>query len=312
MTDARPARLPHARWIILAALLLLIPAAVLAFTVRGSAGPTQTEQRDLGEQGSQGDTGMDLAALGMEHVHGLGVNPAGGQLYAATHFGVFAVGDDGTATRVGSAQDMMGFTVTGPDEFLGSGHPDFVEDDEPLLGLIQSSDAGRAWTPLSLRSEADFHALRVAHDRVWGYDSTSGTLMSTADRKQWQNLSRLPLRDFAVSPADPNVLMATTQQGPVRSGDGGKTWQPVTGAPALVVLAWPRQDLLYGTDTAGVVHLSLDGGTTWVRQGDAGGAPEAMTVAPAQPLNIHVAVADRGIASSGDGGRTFTDVYRQP
>jgi hypothetical protein len=62
---------------------------------------------------------------GVVHVHGLGINPRDGALFAATHTGLFVIGD-GTATRVTERfQDTMGFTVVGPDYFLGSGHPDF-------------------------------------------------------------------------------------------------------------------------------------------------------------------------------------------
>ena len=93
---------------------------------------------------------------GVVHVHGLGVNPRDGALFAATHTGLFAIGD-GTASRVSDRlQDTMGFTVVGPDHFLGSGHPDFRDrqlydpDRRPLLGLVESRDAGRSWRPLSL------------------------------------------------------------------------------------------------------------------------------------------------------------------
>lgn len=310
MPQHRP-RLPEGRWILLAGLLLLLPAVVLALVSRGPADdPSDAAHDDRAH--APADQAPDPGALGMEHVHGLGTNPADGLLYAATHFGVFAVAGDGTATRVGSAQDTMGFTVTGPDTFLGSGHPDFTEDDEPLLGLIESTDAGRTWEPLSLRGEADFHSLRAAHGLVYGHDSTSRTLMVTADRKTWDTRSRLPLRDFAVNPDDPDTLLATTEQGPVRSADGGRTWQTLAGGPPLVVLTWPRVDGLYGADTDGGLHVSADGGATWAQRGQAGGPPEALAATGAQPLNVHVAVADRGIVTSGDGGRSFTDLYRQP
>ena len=74
-----------------------------------------------------------------EHVHGLGINPADGALYVATHTGLFRMergSDDwpnGSGTRL---QDTMGFAVVGPDRFLGSGHPDLRDDLPPLLGLI--------------------------------------------------------------------------------------------------------------------------------------------------------------------------------
>ena len=124
---------------------------------------------------------------GLIHVHGLGINPADGTLYAATHTGLFAV-RDGAGQRVANRlQDTMGFTVVGPDHFLGSGHPDFRDtqlyhrDRRPLLGLIESRDAGRSWQPLSLLGEADFHALQVTHGRVYGYDATGSGFMVTSD-----------------------------------------------------------------------------------------------------------------------------------
>jgi hypothetical protein len=70
-------------------------------------------------------------------------------------------------------QDTMGFTVTGPDRFLGSGHPDGREGLSPFLGLIRSTDAGRTRQPVSLLGERDFHVLEAAGSRVYGYGSDS-------------------------------------------------------------------------------------------------------------------------------------------
>ena len=73
------------------------------------------------------------------HVHGLGVNPADGALFVATHTGLFrAARGEMRAQRVGGRyQDTMGFAVVGPDRFLGSGHPDGHEQLPPFLGLIE-------------------------------------------------------------------------------------------------------------------------------------------------------------------------------
>ena len=108
-------------------------------------------------------TGGAGADTGVEHVHGLGVDPADGTLYVATHYGTFRVPADGPAQRIGdSLQDTMGFTVVGADHFLGSGHPDqqgFDEGQPPLRGLIESTDGGETWEALALSGEVDFHAL---------------------------------------------------------------------------------------------------------------------------------------------------------
>lgn len=284
-------------WLGACAVLLLVPLLLLVVGLPG--GEDDHEHAE-----------PPAADFGMAHVHGLGIDPADQSLYAATHFGVFRIAQ-GQAERVGDMQDTMAFTVVGPKAFLASGHPDFSKDDEPLLGLIRSTDAARIWEPVSLRGEADFHALQVAHDRVYGYDATSGSfLVSGDDGLTWQRRSVLPIRDFAVSASEPEVVVATTEQGVVRSTDGGRNWRAASAAPALVVLASTPQELL-GVDLQGQLHVSADLGATWVARGQSGAAPEAIT-AMATSGGSRVVVAHSGgtVVDSVDGGMTFTTLYR--
>jgi hypothetical protein len=249
---------------------------------------------------------------GLIHVHGLGINPADGMLYAATHTGLFAV-RDGAGQRVADRlQDTMGFTVVGPDHFLGSGHPD-VHDPQlynpnrrPLLGLIESRDAGRSWQPLSLLGEADFHALQVAHGRVYGYDATGGRFMVTGDRRHWQVRSKLELTSFAVSPTDPELVLAATDRGLARSRDGGRRWQPIRGQAAL--LEWERHDALWAITDHGQLWHSKDTGRSWQQRGEINGQPEAFLVHEAK---LYVAVAQLGIVTSTDQGHSWRVLYRQ-
>ena len=244
----------------------------------------------------------DFPEPGVEHVHGLGVDPADGTLFAATHFGLFRIPDAGKAERVANRyQDTMGFTVVGPGQFLGSGHPDFREDSPPLLGLIESADAGRTWQSRSLRGKADFHVLRAAHGAVYGYDSTSQTLLVSADKAGWDRRATVALRDFVVSPGSPDVLLGAGETGLVRSGDGGRSWTGVPGAPAVVVLAWSG-DRLVAADSSGTVHVSQDDGATWTTQGSAGGAPEALAV---DGTTLYVALDGGRILRSDDLGKSF-------
>jgi photosystem II stability/assembly factor-like uncharacterized protein len=250
---------------------------------------------------------------GVVHVHGLGINPRDGALFAATHTGLFAIGD-GTATRVTERlQDTMGFTVVGPDHFLGSGHPDFRDtqlydpNKRPLLGLVESRDAGRSWRPLSLLGEADFHALEVAHGLVYGYGATGQRFMVSADRRRWQVRSTLQLVGFAVSPTDPELVVATTGRTLLRSTDGGRHWQPLQG-PALLVLDWASQPGLWGIAADGQVWHSRDQAKTWQRAGRVGGEPEALL---ANQGRLYAAVVELGIVSSADGGRSWQLRYRE-
>jgi hypothetical protein len=258
--------------------------------------------------GAAGGTTTEAADPGLVHVHGLGVDPADGMLYAASHVGLFQVPEGGPPVRVGKLwRDTMGFAVVGPRRFLGSGHPDTRESGPPHLGLVESRDAGRSWTTLSLAGQADFHALEARHGQVYGYDSTSGQLLVSADDgRTWDRRARLPMADVVVSPTDPQVLLATTQEGPARSRDGGRTFTVVPGAPLLQLLVWGDAGDLVGIAPDGRVHASTDGGATWSARGSIGAAPEALTAVGVEEV---YAATEHGIVASRDGGRTFTPRY---
>jgi len=293
--------------------LAVTAALALAAVATASVVLTQTGDEGRDRVGASSVLPPPQVETGVQHVHGLGVDPGDGVLYAATHSGVFRIPEQGSATRVANrVQDTMGFSVVGPGTFIASGHPDAREDDlrPPLLGLIQSDDRGQTWEPISLRGQADFHALQAAHGKVYGYDATSQTFMVSQNRQDWDRRSTLPMADFAVDPADPDTVLATTADGVVRSADGGRQWEPVPGAPTLVVLAWADQGQLYGVTPEGTVQRSEDGGASWTERGAVGGAPEAITVDVREGVErLYVAATGRGIGVSDDQGQTFTTRY---
>jgi len=258
------------------------------------------------------DDGADTAVAepGIHHVHGLGVDPADGDLYAATHYGLFRVPASGAAQRVGdSYQDTMGFTVVGPARFLGSGHPD-LQDAElpPLLGLIESGDGGRTWEPISLLGETDFHALVFRHGLVYGYDATSERFMVSADRRSWETRSQPSgVVSLAVDPDDAAHVLATTPSGLLASDDGGRTWNPVP-APPLLFLSWADDGTLAGTGTDATIYVSADRGATWTETGRLPGFPEALLAIDVETMIV--AVQERGLYDSTDGGRSWQLRYR--
>ena len=291
-------------------LVAALTAVLLIGLLAGCGGQDTGGEPAAGGAGAGPNAGPTAGAgadPGLIHVHGLGVDPGDGMLYAASHVGVFRVPEEGTPTRVGDLwQDTMGFVVVGPGRFLGSGHPDLRQEGPPHLGLVESRDAGRTWTTLSLSGEADFHALEARHGRVYGFNSTTGQLMVSADGRSWERRSDLPMADFVVSPTDPDVLLATTQEGPARSTDGGRTFAVVDGAPTLLLLGWPAADTLVGVAPDGTVHASADGGATWAARGRLEGRPEALAVVGPREM---YAATEHGIVASSDGGRTFTPRY---
>ncbi|MBW3638962.1 MAG: hypothetical protein KY451_03805 [Actinobacteria bacterium] len=84
------------------------------------------------------------------------------------------------------------------------------------------------------------------------------------------------------------------------------------GAPGLVVLAWAKQDALYGVAPGGAVYYTADGGTSWQRRGTVAGDPEALTLDVRDGKQVlYVAATDRGILGSADGGMSFTTRYQE-
>ncbi|AXK37460.1 exo-alpha-sialidase [Streptomyces armeniacus] len=244
------------------------------------------------------------SAVTVSHIHGLGIDPADGRLYVATHEGVISVAKDGAAARVSDKADYMGFTVAKAKTFLGSGHPPEGSDEPANRGLLRSTDSGKSWKTLSLGGEVDFHSLEFAHDTIYGYDSTNGVLRVSENGTDWDTRAELGALDLAVSPEKPQVVLATTQSGIAGSADGGRTFDK--GAePALAFLSWPEPKALYGISPTGELQRSTDAGSSWKRVGTVpGGQPQALTAVDADRV---LAATQSGVYESRDGGKTFTE-----
>ncbi|MBD9731393.1 exo-alpha-sialidase [Streptomyces sp. H28] len=271
-------------------------ATLLAAVLTGCSAGSDTPEGSSTEQ-------SPTSGIEISHVHGLGINPGDEKLYIASHHGIIAVDGNGSAKRMGDSADYMGFTVTGADTFLGSGHPASGSGDHANRGLIKSTDAGKTWQTLSLAGQADFHALEWAHGTIYGYDSTNGLLRVSKDGKNWEDGAELAALDIAVSPESPGTVLATTENGVAQSTDGGKTF--TDGArPVMAFLSWAEQGELYGVDLDGALHRSPDGGKSWTKTGTVpGGQPQALTAVGSDHV---LAATAGGVYESEDGGKTFT------
>lgn len=252
---------------------------------------------------------------GPVHVHGLGVNPRDDAFFIATHTGLFRLARDSrSAARVADRyQDTMGFTVVGPDRFLGSGHPDGREGLPPFLGLIRSDDAGRTWTSVSLQGKVDFHALEAVGERVYGYGSDWKTraarfLTSADGGTTWTRLREPePIASLAISPRDPSVIMAAGERALHVSTDAGRSWRAVDAPTGLVT--WPPAGPVV-VQVDGTVVGARDATQTWSRRGSIGGEPAAFDSGPDGQLLA--ARHDGFLLVSRDGGRSWAERFRPP
>lgn len=288
---ARPKR-ASSRWLLIGTVVLAAAAGIAFFTTRTKQ-PTTLEALPN--------------TPGVVHIHGLGVNPADGDLYAATHMGLFRITQDGTATRIANRyQDTMGFTIVGPDHFIASGHPDLREELPPLLGFIESKDAGKTWDKRSLLGKSDLHTLRFAHDTIYAYDSSGSAFIVSNDGTTWDRRGAATLREFVVSPSDPDALLSTTPTGLKRSDDRGRTWTTVPGPAQPLLLDWDEADRLWLVDFDGRTYISADAGQTWDARGGIDGRPDAFDAAGD---SLYAAAGDV-IYRSRDEGRTWQEFYR--
>lgn len=283
-----PARLAHAATIPLFATGLLLALAGCS-SAGAPTGPTPAASSSTGLPGG--------------HVHGLSANADSGEILLATHEGLFDVSKQ-PARKIGPGFDMMGFAATDDaNVFYASGHPAAGDPAPNPVGLLRTSDGGETWKTVSREGESDFHALASTASGVVAFD---GTVRTSKDGINWTSVGA-PFAPFALV-ADPtsNTVLATTEAGPYRSTDGGRSWSPLDGAPVIQYAAFAGPRDTFGINPDGVVHFSADAGSTWVRKGRVGAAVEALaaTTSPDGKPLLYVATTE-GLLTSTDGGATF-------
>lgn len=293
---------------------LMLAAALVAVTGCGDASAPE-EAHQEGHEGGAAESaeGGDAAEDRMEHVHGLGVDPADGALLIATHYGLFRL-DDGAPERISEVQDFMGFTVVDEDRLLASGHPGAGQDAPSNLGLLESTDGGATWEEVSLGGEADFHGLDAAGERIYGVDATAGGQLMVSDDggETWDSPDVPAMADVAVDPRDPDTVLATAPDGPLLSTDGGQRFTELEDAPLLLTVDWAADGTLYGLDPQAGLHRSDDGGVTWAESPGSAelpeGPPEALHVVDQDELWVAVGGA---VLHSTDAGETFESVHQE-
>jgi len=276
--------------------------AVVALLGSCSSAASQSASTDSNDGQTQGQSEPAPVTLGSPetgHVHNLAFD--GDMLMLGTHDGMWRLDPENSLVLVSQPSfDVMGLTRNG-DRWLASGHPgpDMAAPDD--LGLIQSLDSGVTWQPVSLSGEVDFHRLVASGEVVLGLSAHDGKLLRSQDGGlTWVDLGSPPLYDLAVDPNDPDLVVATSADGPVRSTDGGQTFTPITAPVLLALLAWTDQGL-YGASVDGEILYSTNGGMNWEARGSLGGQPVALAANASSVVGF---VGDSVLASL-DGGVTF-------
>lgn len=283
-------------------MLPLVAAVVFAALIVASGGLFEPDDSTPGDLAVGGQKGSSPLITG--HVHGIARHPDRGDVYVATHDGLFVITGSAPPRFVGPAIDLMGFTITKSGDLLASGHPGVGTDLPQPVGLIESVDGGKSWAVRSRGGQSDFHALSASAGGVVGYD---GTLRASDDGSSWRTLSSPPeVMSLGASP-DGVHLLAATGAGLQSLSTAGKAWALVPGAPALVLVDWADDNQVVGADRAGAVFSSGDAGRTWERvPAKALGPPQALSASIQDGRVEILAVTHAAILRSSDGGSAFT------
>lgn len=246
------------------------------------------------------------------HVHGISVDPATKTILIATHDGLY----DATATtpvKLSETIDLMGFATATGSVLYASGHPGKGSTLPEPVGLIKSIDNGKSWEQLSRQGESDFHALTATASGLVGFE---GKLLITADGVTWMKASTQFQPAVLAGNPTSDVVLATTQQGLLRSTDSGTSWAPVPAAPLMQFISFAGAGgqvaaIMAGIAPDGTVYVSVDAGLSWAKTGSIIGEVETITALETSPGKPTIwAATTSGVMVSTDSGATFAPASR--
>lgn len=227
-------------------------------------------------------TGAEHAEA-VAHVHAIVPAPDGDGFLLGTHEGVLSATAYGElGPRVGGDDfDAMGLTAL-DGELIASGHPGRNTPAElgvGNLGIIRSQDGGETWEPVAFTGEKDFHALTAGPDgTLYGQDAGDGAVLISTDEGVSWSPTGSTLLTFGLEVDAAGRIIAVTPDGPQTSADRGKTFTPLTGAPALFLIATsPDRLRLVGVDNNDTIW-TVTGTGPWQNVGTVHGPAQAITI----------------------------------
>lgn len=256
-----------------------------------------------------------VAALAKEtHFHGIAVDAAdSSRIFLATHHGLYVTGTNGKAQLISEVRDYMGFTVHPTEEqiLFASGHPAGGGN----LGFIVSKDGGRTWTKLAdgVDGPVDFHQMDVSKadpNIVYG---VYGSLQRSDDGgATWRRVGPPPdgIIALAASSIDANTLYAATENGLVKSTDGGRSWQQAYERTTTMVHV-TRDGTIYAYFVGLGLARASEKNPAWQVVGSLGG--EVMLHFAADPRDpqklyavaYHPRLRTQRVIASSDGGKRW-------
>jgi Sortilin, neurotensin receptor 3, len=234
----------------------------IAVSMAGGGGSNNTQSPDSSSR-----------TVSWIHVHGLGIDASDPSiLYIATHGDFYKSVDGGVPVKVDKQRaDYMAFNAPQTEgvPLYSSGHPSTGGN----TGLIKSTDGGQTWEVVAtvLDPPVDFHAMAVSKsdpNTIIGFDSGGRGLFKTIDAgKTWDRFDYPGqyVTALTISPSDPKVIFAGTNDGVYQSNDGAVSWTQLNQYKGIGVmaLAFDADGNLYASTEEFGLAKSSDLGKTW-------------------------------------------------
>lgn len=188
-----------------------------------------------------------IPVANLSHIHGVVLPSNSDVVLLATHQGLFAADNAGSARMISeAADDFMGFTGAVDGTLYTSGHPAKGGN----IGVIGTQSADGPWAKLSdgAQGPVDFHSLSVSPaDPLVLYGTYGGIQISRDGGRNWLMVGTGPeeVIDLAAAADDPGHLFAGTMKGLMESKDYGVTWTlaAARGMPVTAVEIAPDGSL---------------------------------------------------------------------
>ena len=192
-------------------------------------------------------------------------------------------------------------------------------------GVYRSLDGGSTWVGYRdglINTYVRCLAVNPVHPDSIFCGTNDGVFLSVDGGVNWvQRLATTQsVRGLAIHPVRTSTIYAASYGlGIFKSLSGGATWASInlglanTKVRDIAIHPAKPETLFAATATGGGVHRSFNGGLTWAQvpdtTGSVGGA-EQIQIDHLNPDRIYVAMLDRGVIRSTDGGATWYRINR--
>ena len=232
------------------------------------------------------------------HIHHVKV--VGNKVFVLTHEGLYELAGKNDMKLVGKEKiDVMGFTTLGK-TLVASGHPAEGSKMPNPIGVMKSLDGGLTWKTISLSGKVDFHLLEGSGSDLYGADSQTGKLMTSADSgKTWKYLGKNTFTDIAVSPDTSGMAIAINNSELLLTENAFKSTTKIKKSLKFTQVEW-RNSGLYAL-SGSALYKSMNSGKTWTKLNTFKGMPGILSASDQMML----VTVGSDIYTSSNAGKKF-------